>query len=373
MKKIAFHLPQFHSIPENDLWWGKDFTEWTNVKKARSLFRGHYQPKTPLNGHYYDLSKSADLLNQIDLAKKYKIDGFCFYHYYFGNGRRLLEKPLETFHQLNDSLEYCLCWANESWTRRWDGKENVSLIIQSYGDDKEWDKHFDTLEKHFLNQHYIKLHEKPIFLIYKAQDIPNFAEMVSYFDSRAKKLGLKGIEIVCVVKNLTDELFFNNQQASKYKVIFEPFYSISTSGSLSMFYKHKKSLLRSMALGAYNMLSVMLTAIGLRKFFTIKYAKITEISIKNATISDDKFWPGLFVDWDNSARRGSRGIIFDGFSVENFKRYCVGMSKALKRSSAPFIFINAWNEWAEGTYLEPDNKYGYEKLKVVRDFLKDTD
>ena len=167
MKLITFYLPQFHTFPENDEFWGKGFTEWTNVKKARPLYKGHYEPRVPLDDNYYDLTNPKTFEWQVDLAKKYGVYGFCFYHYWF-SGKILMQKPMEMFlRNKNLSLHYCISWANETWSRRWNGKEEDILIKQEHGTEREWIEHFNYLLKFFKDDRYIKIDGYPLFILYK--------------------------------------------------------------------------------------------------------------------------------------------------------------------------------------------------------------
>ena len=177
-KIMAFYLPQYHEIPENNQWWGEGFTEWTNTKKAEPIFKGHYQPRIPYNDYYYNLLDKKSLQWQADLMKKYNVYGLCMYHYWF-NGKKLLEKPMEILLDNKDiDLNYCMCWANETWARTWDGKEKDILIKQEYGDKEDWINHLEYMMKFFNDKRYIKDNGRPVLVIYKTQLIPQINEMV---------------------------------------------------------------------------------------------------------------------------------------------------------------------------------------------------
>ncbi len=192
MKIIAFYLPQFHTIPENDDFWGKGFTEWTNVRNAKPLYEGHHQPVVPLNNHYYDLSDVSTMEWQADIARKYGVYGFCIYHYWI-EGRKLLEKPLEQLLEHPEiPMRYCISWANHHWTDSWAGTKKM-LIAQTYGGKEDWDAHFDYFLPFFKDSRYITEDEKPLLLIFNPEDIPNRNAMMDYWQERAKKNGLKGI------------------------------------------------------------------------------------------------------------------------------------------------------------------------------------
>ena len=194
MKIIAFYLPQFHEIPENNKWWGKGFTEWVNVKKARPLFENHNQPRVPLNKNYYNLLDEKTQKEQVKLANDYGLYGFCFYHYWF-DGKLLLEKPVEKFLK-NKSLDthFCICWANEHWTNAWANKEAKVLIEQKYGNKKEWKDHFDYLLNFFKDDRYIKENNKPLLVIYRPELIDCLKEMLEFWDEEAKKHGFAGLD-----------------------------------------------------------------------------------------------------------------------------------------------------------------------------------
>src|SRR5690606_25983053 len=197
LKPIAIYLPQFHTIPENDEWWGKGFTEWTNVKKAKSYFPGHYQPHEPMDDDYYDLSDNSVIEKQADLARQYGIEGFCFYHYWF-SGHLLLEKPLENMLRSSaPDMPFCLCWANENWTRTWDGQEKHVLIEQHYSTEDD-QKHIQYLMPFFKDDRYIKIDNKPVFLMYRTELHPNIQEAVRIWREEAKKAGFDDLYLIRV-------------------------------------------------------------------------------------------------------------------------------------------------------------------------------
>lgn len=230
IKTIAFYLPQYHAIPENDWAWGVGFTEWTNVKKAKPLFEGHYQPRVPLENNYYNLLDERVLVEQSKTAQKYGIFGFCYYHYWFKNGKKLLEKPIEKMLQSKDvTIPYCLCWANENWTKKWDGSDNEVIVLQDYGGQNEWEKHFQYLLAYFRDKRYITINGKPVFLIYRPNIIPCIQKMLKFFERRALEVGLKGI---CFVVQNGSAYFDPEFIMGKfsYQIKFEPFFSYGLSG-----------------------------------------------------------------------------------------------------------------------------------------------
>ena len=194
-KILAFVLPQFHRVPENDAWWGEGFTEWTNVKRAKPIMRGHYQPRVPAGGRYYDLTDPDVQRWQAELARAHGLDGFCYYHYWFG-GKRLLERPVNLLIERGEpDFPFCLAWANEPWTRAWDGGDSEILMPQTYGLQEDWETHFLDLLRAFKDPRYIRLDGKPVFLIYRSASIPHCNEMIACWRQMALNAGLPGLHL----------------------------------------------------------------------------------------------------------------------------------------------------------------------------------
>lgn len=372
MNVIAFYLPQFHSIPENDEWWGKGFTEWTNVKKAEPLFDGHNQPRVPLNSNYYDLLNPETLRSQIGLATKYGIGGFCFYHYWF-DGRLLLEKPIEMF--LADKaldFPFCICWANEHWTNQWVSGENKVLIEQRYGGKEEWQKHFEYLSPFFKDDRYIRINGKPLIVIYRPEIIDCLSEMLSYWRDLAEKEGLGGLTIsyqhpsYYVYSGKNESLF-------DYNIEFQP--TLALTLEKSKHHKILRSIKRKVALLMEKKFGVDIRYVGSN---AVGLSHISYDEIWNHILSmeptREKSFPGAFVDWDNTPRKGEKGSLYDGVTVGKFKRYFrQQVERARDIYKSDYLFIFAWNEWAEGGYLEPDNNRKYGFLEAVHDSLEELD
>lgn len=343
-KIIAFYLPQYHEIPENNDWWGKGFTEWTNVKRASKLKAFQNQPRKPLNNYYYTLDNNDPFYKQISWAKKYGVDGFSFYHYWF-KGKQLLEKPVERY--LNDpecDLPFCLTWANEPWTRAWDGLTRDILQEQSYGGFEDWKKHFDYLAKFFLDPLYIRKDNKPLFLIYKSFDIPDLDKMLNFFNEEAKKIGLKGIYIIEILGGVQSK---SHSQISKAVLEFEPNFTMAFHNKnwfTKAYFDLKKKLNKGLSIYNYNFL-------------------IKEILNRQSSYNSKKVYKSLFVGWDNTPRKGSKGVIVKNSSPLNFGKAIKSLNKSYNEE---FIFINAWNEWAEGTYLEPDTLNNFKFLEEIK-------
>lgn len=358
MKIIAFYLPQFHTIAENDNWWGEGFTEWINVKKARPLFKGHSQPEIPLGKRYYNLLDQSVQEKQAVLAKKYGVYGFCYYHYWF-EGKLLLEKPMENMLK-NPAIDFpfCICWANESWARTWDGKEQEILIAQNYSETKEgWKTHFDYLLPFFRDNRYIKCEDKPLMVIYKPYLFRNMAQMIECWNQWALEAGLKGI--YWVYQHPTSFEYYDVIKTFDKGIEFEPLYT------------EKKILDQEIGTTLYQKIRYVLTHpdvfmnkilhfCGLRPII-YNYDKVWN-RILMRTPDNKAIIPGAFVSWDNTARKGVKGTVFAGATPEKFGKYMTERIKtAREKYDSEFVFINAWNEWGEGAHLEPDerNRYGY--------------
>lgn len=367
IKPIAFYLPQFHEIEENNRWWGKGFTEWTSVKDAKPVFKGHIQPREPLNGYYYNLLDKDTMKWQAELAKKYRIYGFCMYHYYFKNGKKLLEKPAENLLKWKDiDIHFCFSWANESWIRTWSklegndwnesrdksmGEMDVDkdgiLAEQDYGNIEQWRDHYEYLRPFFKDSRYIKIDNQPVFLIYKTEKIECLNEMLDCWEDLAQKDGFSGI---CI---LATNSIHDNSSKIKGTVKFEPKFSQNNG-------------LRARAVCINYICSVFKMLFGsyLKKW---DYDKVWKNILKSYHNSDGKIYPGAFTAYDDTPRRGKNGEIFKNATPEKFCRYLSQLCRQCKENyNQEYVFINAWNEWAEGAHLEPDTVDGYKWLEAVK-------
>lgn len=349
MKILALYLPQFHRVKENDKWWGEGFTEWTAVKSAKALFDGHRQPVVPLNDNYYDLLDYNTMKNQEALLKEYGLDGLCIYHYWFENGKRILEKPAENLLKWKDiGIKFCFSWANETWARSWSNipganvwslkNENMSdtdssgiLLKQRYGDTEDWKIHFDYLMNFFKDDRYIKVDNKPVICIYKVKDIFCFENMMEYWRKLAVDQGFDGIYVIG--KDAKD----SQMVCIDERFISEPGDAISRCTS------YKKG-----NVNCYDYDEI--------------WQKILQSDFKKATI-------GGFVGYDDTPRRGEKGIVIIGKNVKKFKAYLHQLIKKNQSNDREFCILNAWNEWGEGMYLEPDTFDGYQYLSAVKDCL----
>ncbi len=355
MKVMCMYLPQYHSFPENDEWWGKGYTEWTAVKRGRPLFKGHVQPRRPLGGRYYDLDKNGEetLSWQAELASEYGIYGFAFYHYWF-KGKLLMRRPMEILlSNPGIKIRYCICWANESWTRTWYDLSEEVLIKQEYGEKADWDTHFDYLLEFFRDERYIKTDNKPVLMIYRSFDIDCLSQMLAHFNERAKREGFDGI---FVVSGKTRDIIDERKELIDAYYYFEPGYTL----------KHDFSLLHRTGYNA----SVLLRSTCNRLFKGSMLERRISARWILKRIGDRSYgeneFPCLIPDWDNTPRRGHKGLVYTKTSPEYFEEILKRLKKKVEGRKNDFVFINAWNEWGEGAMLEPDEYRGYSYLEAVK-------
>lgn len=353
LKIIAVYLPQFHRLPENDEWWGEGYTEWTAVKAAEKLFDGHNQTREPLNDNYYNLLDKETMIWQVKLAKKYGIYGFCFYHYYFKNGKKILEKPIENLLRWKEiDINYCFSWANGAWARTWSGLSNATvwsdkfenekgrdsgvLLEQEYGNEKEWKEHFKYLLPFFLDTRYIKVDNKPVFIFHLPEDIHVLDLMLKCWEQLAVDAGLAGI------------------------------YSIVTNS-----YEQYKGVSAVLLHGpsAYQnaqVVGIPVKAETINQVESLDYEEVWKNAVYCRGLDEHKTYFGGFVDYDDTPRRGRKGWFLNGTTPEIFERYAYQLAVKNLINGNEFFFINAWNEWGEGNYLEPDKKNGYAYLEALK-------
>lgn len=350
VKLIAFYLPQFHPFPENDAWWGKGFTEWTNVTKAYPNYVEHYQPHYPIHMGYYDLRVAEAMEEQARLAKEYGIYGFSYYFYWFA-GKILMDTPLEQMLE-NPKVEmpFCFTWANENWSRRWDGQENDILIAQNHSDEDslEFIRH---LMKYFKDKRYIKIDGKPLLIIYRASIIPNMEQTADIWREELEKNGFPGLYLVCAQSfGIKSPVEFGFDASVEF-----PPHTVSSTDI-----RHELNMTNSDFNG-----------------HVFSYEQV----VANAVASKEpayKLFRAAMLSWDNTARKQNNSHIFHGFSLLRYKQWLSSITNnvfnnAKYSNDEKIVFVNAWNEWAEGTHLEPDRKFGYGYLQATYDVLAEYD
>ncbi|MEY4538528.1 MAG: hypothetical protein RLZZ306_285 [Bacteroidota bacterium] len=358
VKIIAFYLPQFHPIPENNEWWGEGFTEWINVGKAKPLFKGHYQPRVPADLGYYDLRLPQSRIAQAELAKEYGIHGFCYWHYWFGNGKRLLETPFnEVVSSGKPDFPFCLGWANHSWEDKQFNLEGTSklLIEQKYLGEEDYILHFNSLLTSFKDKRYIKINNKPLFYIYAPYKIPDLKLFMETWRRLAKENGLEGFHFVANTNETSDIEKFRNLGFDAITVV-RLFYAFRKENQFlfSAFSKMIKILFRKGQVIDYGIAS--------------KYFSGIEDTYEDV-------YPNIFPNWDHSPRSGREGHILHKSTPEKFRNHVLKVLDSVKhkKEENQIIFLKSWNEWAEGNYIEPDLKFGKGYLQMLKSALNEFD
>lgn len=358
MEIIAYYLPQYHPTPDNDRWWGKGFTEWTNVAKAKPLFRGHYQPKIPADLGFYDLRNDWVREEQAQLAHKAGVTGFCYYHYWFGNGKKELEIPFnKVLKSGKPDFPFCLCWANESWYRKFwnkDGEviDSKFLIEQNYPGENDHINHFNHLLSAFKDDRYIKIDNKPIFVIYKPLTFPQVDDFIKLWNKLAIDNGFNGIffigftynvekegeEILKAGFNAVDSCRLNRNRIKNFGWFFRKLLSV-------VFHTPRKT----------------------------SYKKYYPKLIGDIEKDHPKIFPTLIPNWDHTPRSGINGDLMTKSRPEYFKKHCLDVLRAIskKDKNSQICFLKSWNEWGEGNYMEPDLKYGHGYINALSEAISE--
>lgn len=358
IKPIAIYLPQFHPIPENDEWWGKGFTEWTNVVKAKPRFGGHYQPHLPADLGFYDLRLEEARLAQEKMAKAYGIHGFCYYHYWF-TGKRVLQEPLDRkLKNPKEDLPFMMCWANENWTRIWNGGYSDVLLQQNYSEEDDYN-HIQVLIQYFRDDRYIKVNGKPVFVIYRPKFFPNIEKTIEVWRDEVKKAGFPDLY-------LGFSQNFEHQYEPKTKGFdfafeFQPNF-LNTSTKISF----PRTFLEKVIRRIKKKINIKVPALNYYMDYSSFVVKQTEKDFK------ENVYPGITPMWDNSARRKESPFILHDSTPEKYKKWLSYIKENYPWNTVPenFLFINAWNEWAEGNHLEPCQKWGTAYLQATKDVLE---
>lgn len=345
---VALYLPQFHPTPENDEWWGRGFTEWTNAARARPLFRGHYQPHVPADLGYYDLRLAETRVAQAELARRYGVDAFCYYHYWFGNGRRMLQRPFdEVLASGTPDFPFCLAWANESWAGVWHGlKEKRTLIEQTYPGREDDARHFECLLPAFRDPRYLRVLGRPLFVVYKPTGLPEPRRFTDTWRDLAAKAGLPGLYLACQ----HHDPGFDAASMGFDAIVHVPILPKRRgwhpwSQPVAKLSGRLKDLLNRPTIIPYERM-------------------IDRIAPKGEGTTP--VFPTVIPNWDNTPRSQGRGLVLHGSTPE---RFADQVRKAVRRvgdlpPGEQVLFIKSWNEWAEGNHLEPDLRFGHGYLEA---------
>jgi len=353
VRAIAFYLPQFYPIPENDQWWGRGFTEWTNVAKARPLFRGHYQPHLPADLGFYDLRLPETREAQAAMARQYGIEAFCYWHYWFGNGVRILERVFdEVLASGSPDFPFCLGWANETWTGIWHGAPNRILIEQKYPGFEDYRRHFDFLLRAFLDRRYVRVDGKPLLFIYRPHHIPECPMVLEFWRGLAAKAGLPGLHLVALAPNAEWNPVEYGFDAGTIQISFSP---------LRYLQRLRRKIERQPLLGP------LVKRMIHKPLYVHSYRESMPGFTKRNVAWE--YYPTVLPNWDNTPRSGRDGVVLAGSTPELFRLHLREAVAAASRydEDRRIIFVKSWNEWAEGNHLEPDRESGHAYLEVLRD------
>lgn len=378
---IAFYLPQFHPIPENDKWWGKGFTEWTNVGKAKPLFKGHYQPRVPADLGYYDLRMPEVREAQAQMAREAGLEGFCYWHYWFGNGKQLLERPFnEVLESGKPDFPFCLGWANHSWTTKtWvdksGKKSNATIAEQIYPGVNDHVRHFEYVLPAFKDDRYIKVDGKPLFVIFAPLDIPDVENFIQLWRKLALDAGLAGIHFVGIVQPST-RMEKKETVKEKLRMLRNDTWDMRYDEILALGFDavNSRGLYRaeSLAVGWLRRLFMIFMQRLLRGNYVLrfKYSDVVKNLYSAADMREDVY-PTLLPQWDRSPRSGKNAVVYYKNSPDAFKESVAKACDLIKNKQEEhkILFLQSWNEWGEGNYVEPDLKYGHAYLDAIHDII----
>jgi len=341
MDVLALYLPQFHPIAENDGWWGRGFTEWTNVTRARPLFRGHVQPRLPTDLGFYDLRVAETREAQADLARRHGVTGFCYWHYWFA-GHRLLQRPFdEVLASGAPDFPFCIAWANQTWSGIWHGAPDRVLIEQTYPGGQDDLDHFSCLKRAFEDERYARIGGRPIFFVYQPGSLPDPARFVEQWQKMARDAGLGGLYLVASLGESEYESHVEDgfDAAVYYRLPFGTDLTTRARGRLA-----------SMGLGR-----------GPRRY------PYPEVPVAPPSRLGGRIFPSVYPNWDNTPRLGRSGFVAEGSTPERFAAH-VRWAIETASTNPPdeqVMVVKSWNEWAEGNYLEPDSEYGLGRLEAL--------
>lgn len=355
---IAFYLPQYHPTLHNDVWWGKGFTEWTNVAKAKPLFHGHYQPKIPADLGFYDLRLPLVREQQVQLAKEAGVTGFCYYHYWFGNGEQELEMPFnEVVTSGKPDFPFCLCWANETWSRKfWDKDGNVSgkedLAVQKYLGEVDDRQHFLALLNAFKDKRYIRIDGRMVFMIYKPLLFEDVTRFIRLWNSLSKDNGLDGFYFVAY--STKGEAEYDQLKRLGFDAVCSCGIGYGKQTTIEKYYRKIVSLLTN-------------------RPRTFSYKKMIPQFVGDFEQNHDDVFPTLIPNWDHTPRSKDHGYLYTNSTPQLFYEHAVDVLSRIahKPMDKRITFLKSWNEWGEGNYMEPDLKFGHGYIDALRDAIRD--
>lgn len=353
IRLIAYYLPQFHPTPENDEWWGKGFTDWTNVGRAKPLFKGHNQPRVPADLGYYDLRIPEVQIAQSEMAMEYGIEAFCYWHYWFGNGKSILEMPVKR-HLLNNDIKisFCIGWANYSWSGIWQGEGNRILIKQTYPGKQDYINHFNAVKDYFIDERYFKVNGKPLVVIYSPNELPSANDFIEIWQKQAKLIGFSGLHIVAYCEKFED--------INKY---IEMGFDAVNLVRLMDILRLNRAKIQTIKIKLWNKIN---------QRPTVFYYKEALPFLQGAEDAFDYCIPTIIPNWDHSPRTGNRVMILHNSTPELFRKHVNSVFGLIKNKEPEkrIAIIKSWNEWAEGNYIEPDIVHGRRYLEVLKESLQ---
>jgi lipopolysaccharide biosynthesis protein len=347
-RAIAFYLPQFFPIPENDEWWGPGFTEWTNTARARRLFPGHVQPTLPSELGFYDLRVPETRQAQSDLALEHGVEAFAYWHYWFGEGSRILERPFtEVLTSGAPEISFCLAWANQTWSGIWHGARDRILREQLYPGPADDQAHFDTILPAFLDDRYLRVDDRPVFYVFRPEDLPDAAAFVDRWQGMARAAGLPGLYLVAEMSNMHGEVRYDRGEADGFDAsVYMRLPAVRTDAAIFRMRAIRK-VLKGPEIFTYN------------------------DAVQQDSLSGPHIQPAVYPNWDNTPRSGRGGVVITGATPEKFRRNVVDAVATIadRRPEERLLWIKSWNEWAEGNHLEPDLTHGRAWLHALREGL----
>jgi hypothetical protein len=385
-RAIAFYLPQFHPIPENDVWWGAGFTEWMNVRRARPLFPGHAQPRVPAELGYYDLRSAATREAQADLARAHGVEGFCYWHYWFA-GKRVLEQPFESVVRSGEPrFPFCVAWANHDWTASWVGRPGETLIRQTYPGRADYLRHFEALRPAFEDERYLKVDGKPLFIIFRPKYVPELPAVLDLWRERAVAAGFPGLCILGILDPVLDPGDFGLDGSIDPGIG----YILSLRRDVlqkTEFKRHIENVFARRGLSNVHQLIARASRPQFSRRMLAVHDRVAQLLLLPARVPHTalidavcanqelatKRFPCVVPNWDNTPRMGRWGIVLEGSTPLEFERHLAHAVRLVQNRppSERLVFLKSWNEWAEGNYLEPDMAHGRGYLEAVRRVVLD--